>query len=88
MWLCYVISPFNPPRRCALINYFRAPLDYFDPSVGVAKIALARFNATSGNRRGSVFVNPGGPGGSGASLVAGAGEGLQGAVRFSSEAKK
>ncbi|KAH9928020.1 TAP-like protein-domain-containing protein [Epithele typhae] len=41
------------------------PLDYSDSSIGVAKIALGRYNATSGTRKGSVFVGPGGPGGQG-----------------------
>ena len=55
----------------------RVPLDYFDPSAGKAKIALARYNATVGPRKGSLFVNPGGPGGSGVSLVTHAGSYLQ-----------
>lgn len=82
MRLCYVISSLNAPRKRMLINSFSVPLDYFDPSVGVAKVALARLNATSGNRRGSVFINPGGPGGSGVSILTSTGDVLQGAVRF------
>ncbi|EJF56709.1 hypothetical protein DICSQDRAFT_174660 [Dichomitus squalens LYAD-421 SS1] len=38
------------------------PLDYTNNSVGVAKIALGRYNATITPRKGAVFVNPGGPG--------------------------
>ncbi|KAL7284631.1 hypothetical protein ACG7TL_001927 [Trametes sanguinea] len=45
------------------------PLDYFNASAGVAQIALGRYNATSPNRKGSVFLNPGGPGAPGVSLA-------------------
>ena len=53
------------------------PLDYSNPSAGVAKIALGRYNATGPNRKGSVFVNPGGPGGPGVGLAINAGSVLQ-----------
>ncbi|KAI9056407.1 alpha/beta-hydrolase [Trametes sanguinea] len=43
-------------------GYAVVPLDYTDRDVGVAKIALGRYKSTSGNRKGSVFLNPGGPG--------------------------
>ena len=49
------------------------PLDYTNPSAGVAKIALGRYNATAWPRKGVVFVNPGGPGGSGVGLATSAG---------------
>ncbi|KAK0207119.1 hypothetical protein DFS33DRAFT_1382196 [Desarmillaria ectypa] len=42
--------------------------DYFNPSAGTSTIAFARQNATQ-HRKGSVFLNPGGPGGSGMSLL-------------------
>ena len=58
------------------------PLDYQDATKGVAKIALGRFNATSGTRKGSVFVNPGGPGGTGVDLATQAGDALQSFVRL------
>ncbi|KAH9889039.1 alpha/beta-hydrolase [Cubamyces lactineus] len=45
-------------------GYFNVPLDYQDPSVGNARLAVAKVNAT-GERRGTVFFNPGGPGESG-----------------------
>ncbi|KAI9056406.1 hypothetical protein FKP32DRAFT_1586161 [Trametes sanguinea] len=45
------------------------PLDYFNASAEVAQIALGRYNATSPNRKGSVFLNPGGPGAPGVSLA-------------------
>ena len=34
------------------------PLDYHDPTVGSARLAVAKANAT-GQRRGTVFFNPG-----------------------------
>ncbi len=49
------------------------PLDYLNVSAGVAKIALGRYKATASNRKGSVFLNPGGPGGAGKSLATMAG---------------
>ncbi|RPD63505.1 alpha/beta-hydrolase [Lentinus tigrinus ALCF2SS1-6] len=49
-------------------GFLEVPLDYQDPSVGKARLALIKANAT-GERRGSVFFNPGGPGGSGLAAV-------------------
>ncbi|MBS4102736.1 alpha/beta hydrolase [Tsukamurella paurometabola] len=46
------------------------PIDYDDPSAGETKLAVARVPA-SGQRRGSLLMNPGGPGGSGVQQVAG-----------------
>ncbi|EIW63913.1 uncharacterized protein TRAVEDRAFT_41339 [Trametes versicolor FP-101664 SS1] len=51
----------NPALTCA---FFDIPLDYHDPSAGQGRLALAKMNAT-GERRGTAFINPGGPGGSG-----------------------
>ena len=49
---------------------FTVPLDYDRPSHGTTELALARFPATDTEHRiGTVFVNPGGPGGSGVSMV-------------------
>ena len=45
-----------------------APLDYSRPEVGTVTLALARRPATGG-RIGSLFINPGGPGGSGVSYA-------------------
>ncbi|MHA7154674.1 alpha/beta hydrolase [Arthrobacter sp. TMN-50] len=50
---------------CATIE---VPLDYADPSRESINIALIRSDAT-GEPRGSVLVNPGGPGGSGVNIV-------------------
>ncbi|KAJ4468855.1 hypothetical protein J3R30DRAFT_3554813 [Lentinula aciculospora] len=44
------------------------PKDYFNAEVGTASIALARYKAKKFPRRGSVFLNPGGPGGAGTKL--------------------
>ena len=56
-----------PGAECAIAT---VPLDYDDPGAGTTEIALARYAATdAANRIGSVFVNPGGPGGSGVELV-------------------
>ncbi|OSD00757.1 alpha/beta-hydrolase [Trametes coccinea BRFM310] len=51
----------NPSISCA---FFTIPLDYHDAHAGSGRIAVAKINAT-GERLGSVFLNPGGPGGSG-----------------------
>ena len=52
-----------------LIALFRVPLDYFNASAGVAKIALGRYKATGTSRKGIVVLNPGGPGGLGKRLA-------------------
>jgi pimeloyl-ACP methyl ester carboxylesterase len=58
------------PLQCAT---YQVPLDYRDPRAGTATIALDRLPATGPDRVGSLFVNPGGPGGSGVDFVAAAG---------------
>ena len=45
----------DPSLACA---FFDVPLDYNDPSVGNARLAIIKANAT-GERRGTVFFNPG-----------------------------
>ncbi|KAJ7187336.1 Alpha/Beta hydrolase protein [Mycena filopes] len=45
------------------------PKDYFDATAGTASIAIARFKATKHPKKGTVFVNPGGPGSSGTRLA-------------------
>ncbi|CAK5277922.1 unnamed protein product [Mycena citricolor] len=45
------------------------PKDYFNPDAGTASIAIARYRATKSPKRGTVFMNPGGPGGSGLRLA-------------------
>ncbi|KAI0758743.1 alpha/beta-hydrolase [Fomes fomentarius] len=51
-------------RSCA---FFDVPLDYHDSSAGNGRLALIKVNATR-ERRGTVFMNPGGPGASGVEL--------------------
>jgi pimeloyl-ACP methyl ester carboxylesterase len=56
-----------PGFECALAT---VPLDYDRPAGRTTQVALARLPASDpANRIGSVFVNPGGPGGSGVGLV-------------------
>ena len=45
----------NTSLSCGFLD---VPLDYHDPSVGNARLAIIKANAT-GERRGSVFFNPG-----------------------------
>ncbi|MEM7271858.1 MAG: alpha/beta hydrolase [Actinomycetota bacterium] len=56
----------------------RVPLDYDRPNGGKIPIDLVRLNATGENPRGSIFLNPGGPGGSGIEFVLFAGPALYG----------
>ena len=62
---CY--REFGLPFECATVQ---VPLDYSNPGVAAVSIALVRLPAADPARRiGSLFVNPGGPGGSGVDLV-------------------
>ncbi|KAG9118746.1 hypothetical protein FRC07_006601, partial [Ceratobasidium sp. 392] len=63
----------NPKIECGSIV---VPLDYFDSTAGTVTIALAKYKAEPSLRRGSVFTNPGGPGGAGTRLATQAGKGL------------
>lgn len=66
---CY--KDFGPSFECATV---RVPLDYSNPQEAVINIALIRLPATDPARKiGSLFLNPGGPGGSGVDFVLGAG---------------
>ncbi|MFE6256906.1 alpha/beta hydrolase [Agromyces sp. NPDC057865] len=47
----------------------KAPLDWDDPGTGEVQLALVR-HVASGDRIGSLLVNPGGPGGSGYDFIA------------------
>jgi pimeloyl-ACP methyl ester carboxylesterase len=47
------------------------PLDYSRPNKAIYHVALIRHVATTAKRLGSLFVNPGGPGGGGVDFVAG-----------------
>ena len=46
-----------------------APLDWADPAGDSIELALIRQPATGGSARGSLLVNPGGPGGSGVDFI-------------------
>jgi pimeloyl-ACP methyl ester carboxylesterase len=64
--------------ECAKV---RVPLDYDSPDGGRITLALTRIPATDqAHRIGSLFVNPGGPGGSGVTFVQRAGKNLSAAV--------
>ncbi len=52
--------------QCATV---KVPLDYAHPDQTAITLALARHPATGATPRGSLFINPGGPGGSGVSYV-------------------
>ncbi|MGX1368411.1 pimeloyl-ACP methyl ester carboxylesterase [Streptomyces canus] len=69
-----------PGFQCATL---RAPLDYDRPAGGDVRLAVTRKKATGpGSRLGSLFVNPGGPGGSAVGYVQGyAGIGYPAEVR-------
>jgi len=62
---CY--RDFGFPFECATVQ---VPLDYSNPGVAAISIAVIRLPATDpANKIGSIFFNPGGPGGSGVELV-------------------
>ena len=52
--------------QCATVT---VPLDYDNPQGQTITVALKKLPSTSSSPRGSVFLNPGGPGGSGISTI-------------------
>ncbi|MFE7505401.1 alpha/beta hydrolase [Promicromonospora sp. NPDC057488] len=56
----------HPDLECATVE---VPIDYAEPQGDTGQIAMLRLPAT-GERQGSLLVNPGGPGGSGNNFVA------------------
>lgn len=56
-----------PTAQCTTVS---VPVDYDNPAAGQARLAVIRVPAT-GQRIGSLLVNPGGPGGSAVDMVAG-----------------
>ena len=57
--------------QCAKV---KVPLDYSRPDGQTIEVAMKKHLATGSVRRGSLFINPGGPGGSGVQYVEGAAE--------------
>ena len=53
---------------------YAVPLDYRHPEAGTVRLAVNRLPAKGPGRIGSLFLNPGGPGGSGVDFVAGVAE--------------
>ncbi|CCO31841.1 hypothetical protein BN14_05891 [Rhizoctonia solani AG-1 IB] len=53
-------------REC---SQFEVPLDWANHSAGKASLAVIRYKATKQPKLGTLFVNPGGPGGSGVDLI-------------------
>lgn len=66
---CY--AQVGPDFECALVD---APLDYDEPDGEQIELAMVRLPAADqANKVGSLFLNPGGPGGSGVEFVVGGG---------------
>lgn len=62
------VSKFDPGSvECGSVT---VPIDYDDPAAGDAKLAVVKLLA-SGEKQGSLLMNPGGPGGSGVQMVLG-----------------
>ncbi len=70
-------APCSPGERveCARL---RVPVDWSAPGGAVIDLALARVPAPAGERRGSLVLDPGGPGASGVDWVRSAGAGVVG----------
>jgi pimeloyl-ACP methyl ester carboxylesterase len=63
-------TPLAPGAQCASVEL---PLDYDNPRGAKTEVALLRIKAKDQKKRiGTLFVNPGGPGGSGVSMAAAA----------------
>lgn len=63
-------SVFGPGNECATVDL---PLDYDEPTGATTSVAILRHKATDqAHKIGSLFVNPGGPGGSGVEIAAAA----------------
>ena len=74
MWMCGGQDPINTdvawgnctdfgvvdPDSNLSCGYYEVPMDYFDSSVGKARLALIKFQTTaSSGKKGTLFVNPG-----------------------------
>ncbi len=61
--------------------FFRVPLDYFNANSGNASLSVIRYLATNKTANfGTLFTNPGGPGGSGVQFVSRVGKQLSDVV--------
>jgi pimeloyl-ACP methyl ester carboxylesterase len=60
---------WEPCGKGLTCSQIRAPLDYAEPDDAALTLALARRPATGSRRLGTLFINPGGPGGSGTAYV-------------------
>lgn len=62
MWLHCVSEAEDIDRTYKYLTYDKSvPLDYWDPTIGTARVALARYRATKFPRKGMVMFNPGRP---------------------------
>src|SRR5690349_13345082 len=57
------------PCERSLCTWVRVPLDYDKPAGSSIRLRVKLRPAASGKAEGKVFINPGGPGGSGVSFV-------------------
>ncbi|KAG8744376.1 hypothetical protein FRC10_010263 [Ceratobasidium sp. 414] len=62
------------PDGPAVCGRFEVPLDYANEAAGKASLVVARYPATKGPKIGTLFLNPGGPGGSGVDFILGSAE--------------
>ncbi|QRV77167.1 hypothetical protein RhiJN_05182 [Ceratobasidium sp. AG-Ba] len=56
----------DTPAQC---GRFEVPLDYQNATAGKASLAVGRYPATKQPKLGTLFFNPGGPGGSGIGFI-------------------
>ena len=49
----------DQPGSSLSCAYFDIPLDYHNASVGNGQILVVKANATSGDKKGTIFLNPG-----------------------------
>ncbi|KAI4525405.1 hypothetical protein K525DRAFT_191698 [Schizophyllum commune Loenen D] len=61
-------AKYTSPSLNTTCGFYEVPLDWADASIGTAKLAVVKL-AASKERWGTVFMNPGGPGGSGLDFI-------------------
>ncbi|KAF9644796.1 hypothetical protein BDM02DRAFT_3263355 [Thelephora ganbajun] len=59
------VNSTDPNLQC---GYLEVPMDYHDSSAGNARLAVIKYAATA-KKLGTIFFNPGGPGGSGLEAI-------------------